>query len=812
MRHSQDREPATPAPAADASACTTAGDAPRAGTPARASEQAAGALAASEVFRVSFEHAAIGMAIVGVDGRWLRVNPVLCELLGYAAEELLDRRFQDITHPDDVARDLAQARRLLAGERTSDQIEKRYIRKDGRIVWMQRTASLVRDAAGEPLYYVSQLQDISERKAAEAEIRRYRALVEHLPLVTYEVPFDAAGRTQYISPQVEALLGYRPEDFRVRPELFFERLHPDDVEAVQAALARSRSEGRPVAVEYRILDRDGGVHLIRDEAVVLRDADGRPLSLQGFMLDITDRGRAQAALAASEERFRALIESSSEVVTIIAADATVLYNSPALERVLGYTPDELLGHDALERIHPDDQPPVRQVLGELLATPGAAGTVEYRYRHNDGSWRTLQSRAVNRLHHPSVGGIVVNSRDVTESRALEGQLRQAQKMEAVGRLAGGVAHDFNNLLTGIKGYVAFLLADLPESDARRADVREIEKAADRAAGLTRQLLAFSRKQVLQPRILDLNAAVLDLRTMLQRLIGEDIQVDTRLEPGLGSIEADPGQIEQVLLNLAVNARDAMPAGGHLVIATSEVELDEAEARRIGTPRPGPYVVLSVTDTGSGIPADAIPFVFEPFFTTKEPGKGTGLGLSTVYGIVTQSGGSVTVDSRPGHGAAFRVYLPRVAEPAAEGPPPAAAGRAHVGAGTILLVEDDAAVRRLARRILDGAGYRVLEAAGGAEAIRLTLDAAAPRIDLLLTDLVMPQMSGVELARRLTRRQPDLKVLFMSGYAADTIERQGALGPDTPFLEKPFTPPGLTRAVREVLEARWRADSPLEFPS
>ncbi|HEX7127012.1 MAG TPA: PAS domain S-box protein [Thermodesulfobacteriota bacterium] len=646
---------------------------------------AAGALAASEAFRIAFEHAAIGMAVAGTDGRWLRVNAALCELLGYTADELLGRRPQDVAHPDDVAGELEDVRRLIAGERSAAQAEMRCIRKDGRVVWIQRTASVARDDAGEPLYLITQMQEIAER------------------------------------------------------------------------------------------------------------------------------GPAQAALAASEERFRALIESSSEIVTILAADGTALYTSPAVERVLGYSPEERLGRNALELIHPDDLPYVRRAFDEILESPGAARTVEFRCRHKDGSWRALASHATNRLLHPSVGGIVVNTRDLTESRALEAQLRQSQKMEAVGRLAGGVAHDFNNLLTGIKGYVAFLLADLPEGDARRADVREIEKAADRAASLTRQLLAFSRKQVLQPRIIDLNATILDLRRMLQRLIGEDVEVVLHLDPDLGSIEADPGQIEQVLMNLAINGRDAMPTGGRLAISTSEVELDDAEARHVGVPRPGRYVLLAVADTGAGIPPDAIPFVFEPFFTTKEPGKGTGLGLSTVYGIVTQSGGGVTVDSRPGHGATFRIYLPRIAAPTPEATAPGPAGP-PAGAGTILLVEDDVAVRRLARRILDGAGYRVIEAAGGAEAIRLAFDDATPPIDLLLTDLVMPQMSGVELARRLTRRQPDLKLLFMSGYAADTLERQGALGPDAPFLEKPFTPAALTRAVREALDGRWRGDSPLEFHS
>jgi nitrogen-specific signal transduction histidine kinase len=382
--------------------------------------------------------------------------------------------------------------------------------------------------------------------------------------------------------------------------------------------------------------------------------------------------------------------------------------------------------------------------------------------------------------------------DITAQRALEEQFRQAQKMEAVGQLAGGVAHDFNNLLTAILGSADLLLMDLPQEDPRREDLTAIRDAGERAATLTRQLLAFSRRQVLQPRVIGLNQVVAGIGKLLPRIIGEDIQLDLTLAPDLWSVSADPGQIEQVILNLAVNARDAMPDGGRLTIATTNSVLDAVFAARNPMVQPGSYVRLSVTDTGQGMDEETLARVFEPFFTTKGPGKGTGLGLATVYGIVKQSGGYIFVRSRPAEGATFDVYLPAVPQSAddhAAGPPPARAGQ---GSETILLAEDDAAVRSLARRALEQYGYRVLEAVNGREAVDL-MRSHRDEIDLLLTDIVMPEMGGRRSAEHILQTRPDLKVLYMSGYA----------GPDQPdgraMVQKPFTPESLARKVREVLD-------------
>jgi two-component system cell cycle sensor histidine kinase/response regulator CckA len=387
--------------------------------------------------------------------------------------------------------------------------------------------------------------------------------------------------------------------------------------------------------------------------------------------------------------------------------------------------------------------------------------------------------------------------DITERKNLEEQLRQAQRIEAVGRLAGGVAHDFNNLLTAILGYSDIVLEQLPSGDRLRHYVGEIKKAGERAASLTRQLLAFSRQQVLAPLVLDLNAVVADMEKMLRRLIGEDIELVTVLGHDLARVKADPSQLEQVIMNLAVNARDAMPEGGRLSLATANFLVDEAYAQRHVGLKPGPYVTLTVTDTGCGMDAETLSRIFEPFFTTKEKGKGTGLGLSTVYGVVKQSGGYIEVESEPGRGTAFRVYLPQVEESLTNVKEREPAAAPSSGAETILLVEDEESVRTLVESVLRSKGYKVIPAARGDEALALSEQYAQP-IALMLVDMVMPRMSGRELARRLAPLHPETKVLFMSGYAGSSAS--DGLDADTHFIQKPFTSEALARKVRETLDA------------
>jgi len=384
--------------------------------------------------------------------------------------------------------------------------------------------------------------------------------------------------------------------------------------------------------------------------------------------------------------------------------------------------------------------------------------------------------------------------------ALEEQLRQAQKMEAVGRLAGGVAHDFNNLLTAINGYSEVLLAELPPDAPLRPYVEEIVKASERAARLTQQLLVFSRKQPVTPEVLDLNAVIADAAGLLRRVIGEDIVLLTRLEPKLGRVYADPGQLHQVLVNLAVNARDAMPEGGRLTIETANITLEAPVPRTFGDVPPGAYVMLAVSDTGCGMDAETQAHIFEPFFTTKEAGKGTGLGLSTVYGIVQQSGGHIWVYSEPGRGAVFKIYLPRVADVSAPLAPPAAAAGAPGGSETVLVVEDDEQVRALMASTLRSSGYRVLEASDGIQAL-LVLGQHAGPLDLLVTDVVLPGMSGRDVAGHLARLRPEAAVLYVSGYPDHAVVQHGVLEAESALLQKPFTPQALARAVRAALDAR-----------
>jgi two-component system, cell cycle sensor histidine kinase and response regulator CckA len=510
--------------------------------------------------------------------------------------------------------------------------------------------------------------------------------------------------------------------------------------------------------------------------------------------------RIRHQLVEREELFRLISENAMDMIAVVDPDGRRLYNSPAYARILGFTDDELAGTSFYDHVHPDDIYTAQQAVKQATATnPG--GTVQYRMRHKDGTWHTIESGASAILNQQGkVEKFVVVNRDVSEQRQLEEKFRQAQKMEAVGRLSGGVAHDFNNLLGVIIGYAEFLQESLDPENSLRSSVDEILKAGKRAASLTRQLLAFSRQQVLDPKVLDLNVVVLDMDKMLRRLIGEDIELSTVLGPDLGRLKADQSQLEQVLLNLVVNARDAMPQGGKLLIDTQNMVMDEAFVRRYPYPvQPGPYVCLTVTDSGVGMDAETKARAFEPFFTTKEKGKGTGLGLSTVYGVVKQSGGYIDIYSTPGAGTTFKIYLPRV-DDAITTDAPVGGATSFSGNETILLAEDESSLRTLTRNTLELCGYKVLEAKDGLEAIEVSERFKGP-IDLLLTDMVMPGMGGRQLAEELTRRRPEIRLAYMSGYTGQAVGSQGPVDPGSVFLLKPFTRELLTRKIREALDRR-----------
>lgn len=511
--------------------------------------------------------------------------------------------------------------------------------------------------------------------------------------------------------------------------------------------------------------------------------------------------RMRHQLMEREQLFRLISENAADMIAVVDSNGKRLYNSPAYERILGYTQEELASTSALEQVHPDDRAKVEEAAREARAG-GVGRSIEYRMRHKNGTWRQMESTANTVCNaQGKVESLIIVNRDITDRRHLEEQFRQSQKMEAVGRLSGGVAHDFNNLLGVIIGYAEFLQERLEAADPLRASVEEILKAGKRAASLTRQLLAFSRQQVLDPKVLDLRVAVTDMEKLLRRLIGEDIELTTAIDPQLGKVKADQGQLEQVIMNLAVNARDAMPQGGKLTIHLENTVLDQDYVRRYPYPvQPGQYVLLMVTDTGVGMDAETKARAFEPFFTTKEKGKGTGLGLSTVYGVVKQSGGYIDVESAPSAGTTFKIFLPRVHEEARMERQSVEAPATGRGNETILIAEDETSLRTLTSATLELNGYKVLQAKDGLEALEASRKHDGP-IDLLLTDIVMPGMGGRALAEELGRERKDMRIVYMSGYTGQAVGSQGPVEPGSFYLHKPFTRQALTQKIREALDSQ-----------
>ena len=519
----------------------------------------------------------------------------------------------------------------------------------------------------------------------------------------------------------------------------------------------------------------------------------------GVIRDISQRKRAEEALRESERRYRTIVESEPECVKVLTRDGILLEINPAGLAVLEADAAEpLIGQSILPLVLPEFRDFFLAFLQRVAA--GQRETLQFQIQGLRGNVRSMETHASPvEMRKGEPPAVLCITRDVTDRMRLEEQFRQSQKMEAVGQLAGGVAHDFNNLLGVILGYADLALQVYPKDEKLAAHIGEIQKAGRRAANLTRQLLAFSRQQVLETRVVDLNAVVHDVEKMLARLIGEDIELRTTLQEGLGHVKADPGQLEQIIVNLAVNARDAMPQGGRLTIETANVTLDEAYTAQHFPAKAGPYILMAVSDTGTGMDEKTRARVFEPFFTTKEKGKGTGLGLSTVYGIVKQSGGLIWLYSEPGAGTTFKVYLPRVDSQPHAGTVTEEPRRVR-GSETILLAEDEAALRKLTREILERHGYRVLEAEDAPHALELAAS-YKETIHLLLTDVVMPVMSGRVLALKLAESHAETRVLFVSGYTDDAIVRHQVLEAGTAFLQKPYSSSKLTHKVREVLDGQ-----------
>jgi two-component system cell cycle sensor histidine kinase/response regulator CckA len=766
------------------------------------------------------------------------VNPAFTTLTGYGAEEALGRNPHDLVtsgmHDREFYRELwetIQSGRVWHGEITNR-------RKDGTLYTEEQTITPVQNAQDEVLHFIAVKQDVSDRNRHDAQLRertRISALGADVGLAL------AAGESLAGALQActEALVRHLDAAF-ARIWTLDER---DDMLVLRASAGLythlDGSHGRVPVGQFKIgrIARDRKPHLtnsvvgdpeVNDQAWARREGmiafAGHPLVVDGRVVGVMalfarhelsdsviaalssvadhvalgiERHRSAETLKITEERMRFALDSADIGIWDMDYTTGVLNWSDTAHAHYGVTPGNFDGTFAafLDRVHPDDRDALLQTIDAAMKNASEFTTL-HRAVWPDGTIHWLQG--AGRIHH--VNGKPVRavgiSMDVTKHRVLEEQFQQAQKMEAVGRLAGGVAHDFNNLLTAIIGYCELLLTDLGENDPRRGDVIEIQKAGNRAAGLTRQLLAFSRKQIIEPKLLDLHDVVSDMRGMLSRLIGEDVKIVVVDAVRLAKVKADRGEVEQVVMNLAVNARDAMPRGGTLTIETANVELEEEYAQTHLDVQPGGYVALTVTDTGTGIPPEIRERLFEPFFTTKPVGRGTGLGLATVYGIVKRSGGSIGVYSEVGKGTSFRAYFPRATaeEKAAT---PVSTTRVRTGTQTVLVVEDADGLRDLTKRLLQRLGYTVVTASNSEEAIRVF--ESTPSIDVLLTDVVMPGASGPELARELMSRSPELRVIYMSGYTEDSIVQHGVLNPGIAFLHKPFTPNSLSQKLSDVLD-------------
>jgi PAS domain S-box-containing protein len=681
-----------------------------------------------------------------------------------------------------------------AGYRENPQAQMMALRADGTTFPVETSISHL--SLNDATLYTVILRDVSERVAAEQQLRASEANLRAV--------FDNTAQSFILLDQEHRLVLWNRLAYEralavngkalAAGASILEYSVPALVPAMRESLARA-ARGEPVHVEYCLGTAERPLWLSFDY-IPVRDGSGAMLGTCITTLDITDQREALAALSRSEERFRALVAGTSDTIALLDGEMCLRYASPAWERTLGYPVAAWLGRSPFDLIHPDDVQEARRGLAALLRGEPEPRQVTVRLRHRDESWVWAEVGGSDLRDHPAVEGIVLTIRDVTERKRLAAQLIQAQRMDSIGRLAGGIAHDFNNLLTALTGYIELALDSLPADSPIREDIVEAQRAAERGSGLTRQLLAFARRQTIAPEPCALNDLIGDMERLLRRLIGADIALVTRLAPDVGVVVVEPSQIEQVLVNLAVNARDAMPDGGTLSVETARVHLDAAAARRLPTLRPGTYVRVTVSDTGVGMDEHVREHLFEPFFTTKGKKGGTGLGLATCYGIVAQHGGAIDVISQPGAGATFQIYLPQSPTPA----PTAIATSTRPlrdGSETVLVVEDDAAVRMLAVRVLRQHGYTVCEASDGQEALDVLAQGCT--VNLVLSDVVMPRLGGRELLTRLHLEHPDLPVVCMSGYTNDGGLTEKLRSGRGGFIQKPFTSGTLLRVVREVLD-------------
>ena len=717
-------------------------------------------------------------------------------VFGHTAEEMIGRSITTLIPQERISEEELILQQIRLGK-SIRHFETVRLKKDGQLLDVAVTASPIRDTAGNTVGVSKIARDITDRKLAERITKqseeRLRLFIEHAPAAL--AMFDAEMRYLMTSRRWRADygLGEREVNGLSHYEVFPE-VSPRWREIHRRGLA-----GEIITEDCdRFVRGDGTVQWVRWEVRPWYEDTGQLGGIVIFSEDITVSKNAEDKLQKSQEMFTKAFRSSPLAISISTAeDGRFLDVNEAFIQMTGHEREAVLGRTAIDLgfwLEPDQ----RHNMLKALRQRGQLSEYRLQCKTSKGEIRELES-STELIDLDGQQCILAIIRDITEAQRLEAQFRQAQKMEAVGVLAGGVAHDFNNILGVILGYSDLIIDQLAESDPNRRSLEQIKKAGLRATSLTRQLLAFSRKQIIQPRIMDANAVISDFSKMLLRMVGEDIELVSVLKPGIGQIKADPGQIEQVIMNLVVNARDAMPRGGKLVIETAHANLDEAYCRNHSAVQPGSYVMIAVSDTGVGMSPETQSRIFEPFFTTKEQGKGTGLGLATVYGVVKQSGGYIWVYSELEKGTTFKLYFPCVSEPVQTNATPRNKADNLRGSETILLVEDADMLRELTGALLERNGYRVLAAENGSRAIRLAETSPEP-IDLLLTDVVMPGMSGKELADYLTAKRPDMRVLYMSGYTNDVIAHQGVLEHGIHFIEKPFAQDALMRKLREVLSA------------
>jgi two-component system cell cycle sensor histidine kinase/response regulator CckA len=766
----------------------------------RRAVDAEGAAAASEErLKLVLEGAPIGTWEWDVATGKLENDERLARTLGYGVQELeaTERSFQALIHPDDRPRFLKATEALLQGRDAVYEVEFRCQRKSGDwVLVLGRGKVIARDAAGRPERVAGTLVDITESRL---EAEHFRKLASEqlviLNTIGLGIIYLKNRKVQWVNPAGARLFGYDGRQVLGQDMADF-YASPEDYRRVGMEAYTHLATGTPYTSELRMKKKDGSELWARitGQAIDPRNADEGSIWI---LEDITARRQAEEALRVSEARFQRLLDNSSDAIAMMDRQGLLTMLKGPIEKVTGYKPEELIGKNAFDLIHPDDVESARRIMREAISQPGAIRRSEYRLRHRSGAWVPVEVVSTYLLDDPIIHGVVLNVRDVSERLKLQGQLQQAMKMEAIGRLAGGVAHDFNNLLTAIVGNVQLGRHKLTPADPLMRYFDQIGKAADSATALTRQLLAFSRRQIIEPIVLNLNDLIHNLEVMLKRLIGEDISLRTSLDADLGTVCIDPGQFEQVLVNLVVNARDAMPNGGKLVIETRNIDVDERYCLLRPEVQPGKRVLLSVTDTGHGMSDEVKRHLFEPFYTTKPKERGTGLGLAMTFGVVKQAGGSIEVYSEPGLGTSIKIYLPRMGEPAEKlvtAKPSSAQVR---GTETILLVEDDPSVRDVVQAVLRDLGYTLLEAANGGEAFLLA-EKRRTRIDLLMTDVVMPGMNGRELSERLRAIHPEMKVLFTSGYTEEVVVHHGVVERDVSFIGKPYLFDDLARKIRDIL--------------